>query len=373
MANLDLSRIMVLYLSSSISALQYLEQTTPGGVFASGPTQITDAHFSKFATQTDWLGRVCAVLGMTDGQFGFVMEASTFEHAVWTQPISLGKEFSGKDIHLARNRDGRLEVFSISAAIGQAGNVIHAYQTKPMEDPASQAWSDFEDLGGTATSITIGKNGDGTLIVFALQEDGSIWFTEQEKPLPGTEWTGWTGLGGSASHIDVISKPDGTVVLFAIQKDGTIASRSQQDASKHTWQDEWVDLTSGILLGPVQNMALAQNADGSIMVVAVDKTYIWAQSLTPSGWSGWLHFHEAQPMSELSLIMNADGRLDMFAGDRGSSTIKQLCTQTFPNAPLWRPVDFELSTEATGMACVLDRTFVPGEHMDMDERQLCVG
>ncbi|MEM9733400.1 MAG: hypothetical protein AAF903_07925 [Pseudomonadota bacterium] len=376
MPNMDLTRIMILSRSGKDGALQYLEQTKPNGAFAPAPTAITKTIFPQFATNVDWLGRVCVVLGLTDGTFGFVMEASEYEHSVWTPPISLGGVFHGHPIKMKRNRDGRLAVFSIAAAIGEAGPVSHACQTKPMEDPTGQVWSDFESLGGAAQSITIGQNGDGTLIVFALQADGTVWFTQQDKPVPGTGWSDWAGLGGHVSRMEVISKPNGTVMLFTVQKDGSIATRSQQDASKRSWQAEWVTVATDNLIGEISQMGVAQNADGSIMLVVMDETYLSAQSLTEAGWSGWLHFHDAVPATHMSIMRNANGALDLFVGDDTTSTITHLATQPFPNAPLWRPVDLVLTKEATSMACVLDRTFVPGEHLgplDADARMFRVG
>src|SRR5437764_14713936 len=95
----------------------------------------------------------------------------------WTGWASLGGQLSGGTPSVARNADGRLEVFADGQ--GTAGlEVHHIWQTAP-----GGGWSAWGSLGAPPPgdvlgAIDVGRNADGRLEVFArfgAMSAGVIW------------------------------------------------------------------------------------------------------------------------------------------------------------------------------------------------------
>jgi hypothetical protein len=118
----------------------------------------------------------------------------------WSATTLLGDtmEFFGDPV-VARNKDGRLEVFAVQSLTSE-NRVFHAWQTAPNTGWASPTYS---DLGGNVEGATaVGKNLDGRLEVFDYGNgdcgsgDSSIDHTWQFSP--GAGWYGgWPALGGT--------------------------------------------------------------------------------------------------------------------------------------------------------------------------------
>ena len=81
------------------------------------------------------------------------------------------------NIAVARNADGRLEIF----AKGTDGAVWHQWQTAP-----NSPFSGWASLGGVITSdIAVGQNADGRLEAFVRGTDNAVWHRWQTAPNNG--------------------------------------------------------------------------------------------------------------------------------------------------------------------------------------------
>jgi hypothetical protein len=134
---------------------------------------------------------------------------------------------------VAPNRDGRLEVF----VQGDPGTV---YGTR--QDPtAPDGWSSWVELGSPQIALrgqpVVARNTDGRLEVFMLSTDGAVWHIWQTEP-DGDKWSPpqWHPLeGGPFSGLAAGAHADGRLVVFAVAEPSTGASPQEANA---IWQRE---------------------------------------------------------------------------------------------------------------------------------------
>ena len=113
---------------------------------------------------------------------------------------------------VARNQDGRLEVF----ARGTDNALWHIWQVAP-----NSTWSGWASLGGVmASKVVVDNNKDGRLEVFVRGDDNALWHIWQTAPNNG--WSGWSSLGGIIDGNPVGSNMDGRLEVFTRGTDGAL-------------------------------------------------------------------------------------------------------------------------------------------------------
>ena len=176
---------------------------------------------------------------------------------------------------VARNADGRLEVFGI----GGGSALYHMSQGGDSKD----GWSDWSSLGGVVTEIAVGQNADGRLEVFAVGGGSALYHMWQTAPNNG--WSGWSNLGGVITDIEVARNADGRLEVFGIGGDNALYHMWQGGDSKDGWSD-WSSLG-----GWVSEIAVGQNADGRLEVFGIgggNVLYHMSQGGdSKDGWSDW--------------------------------------------------------------------------------------
>jgi surface antigen len=123
---------------------------------------------------------------------------------------------SARRITLARNADGRLEVFYV----GTDAAIWHRWQTS-----AGGGWSPEARLGGHAVDVAAQANGDGRLEVFYVGGANTVWHRWQTSP--GGDWSGEGRMDGAAKAISVARNQDGRLEVFTV---------GMNDAVWHRWQ-----------------------------------------------------------------------------------------------------------------------------------------
>jgi hypothetical protein len=105
----------------------------------------------------------------------------------WSAQYSLGRPGSSAVASpaVASNLDGRLEVFAVAAD----GGLWHSWQTTP-----SGTWSGWSSLGppapsGSNLAPVVARNADGRLEVFAISRVGDLWHISQVSA--GGAWSQW--------------------------------------------------------------------------------------------------------------------------------------------------------------------------------------
>ena len=220
------------------------------------------------------------------------------------------------NITLGRNSDGRLELF----AKGTDGAVWHQWQTAP-----SNGWSGWASRGGVITSnIAVASNADGRMEIFARGTDGAVWHMWQTAPSNG--WSGWHSRGGViTSDIALGRNADGRLELFARGTDGAVWHQ-WQTSPNGPWSG-WASM-GGVI---TSNIAVGRNADGRLEIFArgTDNAvwHMW-QTAPSNGWSGWAS-RGGVITSNIAVANNADGRMELFV--RGSDNAVWHMWQTAPS------------------------------------------
>src|SRR6266704_1763611 len=141
---------------------------------------------------------------------------------------------------VARNIDGRLEVF----ALDSAGALWHIQQTTP-----GMNWNSWASLGiapntNVLPDFVVEENADGRLEIFTLDSAGALWHIWQTSP--GDGWSHWFSLGRpqvTLNWLDVIQNADGRLEVFALAEHAGIW-HIWQTSPNGTWSP-WALLGNG--------------------------------------------------------------------------------------------------------------------------------
>jgi ligand-binding sensor domain-containing protein/signal transduction histidine kinase len=246
----------------------------------------------------------------------------------WSSWISLGGSvYPGLGTGL--NAAGEIEVF----AVGRATDSVQVICQKT----AAHGWSGWTNLGGPSVPpVAVGRDADGRLEIFVLDKLGAALHLSQTNALGG--WSDWTNMGGRFEPgLVVEANADGRLELFGVDKATALLLHCWQlKANEPAWS-EWTSLERSVSPG----FSVARNAEGNLEVFAVGLTNdnVWRrkQVRTPRGvtWRKWEDFGgNVQP--GIATALNADGRLEVFG-------VKHLRTQSdilhtweiVPGGPAW--------------------------------------
>lgn len=237
----------------------------------------------------------------------------------FTDWMSLGGPIAS-DVALARNRDGRLEVF----ALGTNNAVIHQSElidpsnfecfpdmtANPAWHSWQTTWSGWQSLGGTFVGTpAVGQNADGRLEVFARGADNIMYHIWQTTP--GGGWSDWGSLGWRIGGNPAVgTNKDGRLEVFARGTDNKIYHQWQVTANGG-WS------TPGRLGGDLvaqSDPAVGANADGRLEIFVTLPTsniyHIW--QLEPGYWSQWSALG-AESFFDAPVVVRSKTALHVFA------------------------------------------------------------
>jgi len=218
----------------------------------------------------------------------------------WSALASLGGSFPAKPISVIANEDGRLEVF----LAGNDGQTHHLWQSPG----APSGWSDTYALGGLAGGAPVaGRNQDGRLQVFAVSSTGQLWHAWQVAPNSG--WSPPAVLGtGFAGDPAVGTTAEGKLFTTAVATDGTLRITTQTQP--------------GGAFGPIVSIGsgaqgrpcVGRNADGrlEVFVLGTDNR-VWHSFQSGYMMSPLYQLGSATFSQPPAVATNADGRLEVFA------------------------------------------------------------
>lgn len=238
----------------------------------------------------------------------------------WTgwQTLSQAYAFQGTPM-VARNQDGRLEIF----ARGSDGNIWHNVQKNASDDSSWNGWVALQSGYSFKGDPVVGINVDGRLEVFALGSGGNIWHNAETTP-NGT-WGGWTALQSGKSFLGRLSvgrNQDGRLDVYALDWTNNVVHN--QELSGGGWSG-WVALQSQTAHIFNSTPAVGNNQDGRLEVFTTENAHaeMWHDWQTsPNGnWNGWgnlqsgFGFVGAAPAT----AQIYDGRLEVFAVGRDNN------------------------------------------------------
>jgi hypothetical protein len=208
------------------------------------------------------------------------------------------------------NADGRLELF----ALGPGGQIDHIWQHSP-----NGLWSTWQSVAGLPVGVSffafeIARNADGRLEVFALAESSSHLYHSWQVGAGGA-WVPWQDTGQVLGVFDVAANPDGRLEIIGVGGGGTTGQiiHSWQLAPNSGWSG-WSLLNSPPAFD-VYQVQIAQNADGRLEVFVGRgdglTMHAWQVALN-SAWSNWGFLNLPPSRHFFAVGVNADGRLELF-------------------------------------------------------------
>jgi glucose/arabinose dehydrogenase len=193
------------------------------------------------------------------------MEANSVgPYSAWQSLAGVAKD--NTDTSVARNSDGRLEVFVVAT-----GNQLwHKWQTAP----GSSTWSAWSSLGGAiAGSPAVTINSDGRLEVFVVGANGKALFHKWQTAPGSSTWSNYVSLGGTITGNPAVTRnSDGRLEVFVVGANGNALFHKWQTAPGSSTWSAFESLGGTIASNP----AVGRNSDGrlEVFVVAVDNA-VW--------------------------------------------------------------------------------------------------
>jgi hypothetical protein len=187
---------------------------------------------------------------------------TTASTSAWGPWSSLGQP-GGHDcgiLEVAQNSDGRLELFTVASD----GAVWHRWQRS-----AGGGWAPWSSLGIPPASaedsmfvadLAVARNQDGRLELFAVASDSTVWHRWQRR---AGGWAAWSLLGGFLPEFAFVAaraNADGRLLLVA-QWAGSMLLQREQIAPNSGWSPWWI---LGPQPSPLWSPTLATNQDGSL-------------------------------------------------------------------------------------------------------------
>ena len=188
-------------------------------------------------------------------------------------------------LDVARNADGRLEVFGVNAQ----GHIWHTWQTAPNNGWVG-GWAELYTDNDSLTTLRVVANADGRLEVFGVNAQGHIWHTWQTAPNNG--WVGswaelYTDNDSPHDRCGVARNADGRLEVFGINAQGHIW-HTWQTAPNNGWVGSWAELYTDSRQ-PGHAGRRQHNADGRLEVFGVNaQGHIWHTWQTAPNNGNWI-------------------------------------------------------------------------------------
>ena len=212
------------------------------------------------------------------------------------------------------NNDGRLQVF----VVGTNNQLYYKTQSAPNSDTWATAWT---SLGGgikADTSPAVARNSDGRLQVFVVSTNNQLQYLAYTAAGSSTWSSAWTSLGGGLrANTDpiAIANNDGRLQVFIVGTNNQLYYKTQSAPNSNTWSSAWTSLGGGIKADT--SPAVARNGDGRLQVFIVgtnSQLYYKTQTAAAgSSWSGWSPLGGGAALtSSPQVAMNQNGGLVAF-------------------------------------------------------------
>jgi hypothetical protein len=178
---------------------------------------------------------------------------------VWSGWDYLGGNILGNPA-VARNADGRLEVFVIGGD--------HALYHKSQISVGGNSWTDWQYLGGFIMSDpAVLANSDGRLEVFVIAANHALYHIFETAPSSSNSWSAYGYLGGiilDKTSPAVARNSQGQLQVFVVGPANATFYKFQITPGSSSWSD-YVSLGGVVISNPV----VATNSDGRLEVFAI--------------------------------------------------------------------------------------------------------
>jgi hypothetical protein len=342
----ELSRLMVIAVDTSTTFLSYKAQTKPNGPWEANWTPIDKTKAYTLATSgLTRDGRVAVAAQVQGGGIAYIDESTDGSGGVerWNAPDFLGSPGGNVNVvslSMARDVDGRVEIFAVAA---NTGTIWWIYQnpdqivekevtitppgtTTPItvkvqeRVPPDMPWSAWQQIPGGLVSIKACRQGDGRIALFGINSNGSLYRCVQNvaEALKVADWSQWVqiddGNTGKILYMAPVVGPLGSLHLFAINASKQLIHTLQRPAASDTWTP-W--LRVGFSRVGFNVVAPGLDGNGHLMLVAADASNVISTNSQTDpaalAWTGWQDVANSGWPVQLALDYNADGRLSLFS------------------------------------------------------------
>jgi hypothetical protein len=136
-------------------------------------------------------------------------------------------------------------------------------------------------MDGQFNSVTVARNDDGTLQLFATAQTGGVWTRnqilggDQEQavrpvhPVPATDsWTDWTQLDGALTQAAAVTDADGEIHLVGVNSAGALLHRQQaaRNATDPSVDGAWTSWDWVQAPAPFRSVAATINSAGQVNI-----------------------------------------------------------------------------------------------------------
>jgi hypothetical protein len=163
------------------------------------------------------------------------MQTSISDNANWAGETRFPKD-SASQIALAQNSDGRLEIFYV----GTNNDLYHNWQMQPSISDNANWVGETRFPGDSAKQVTVAQNSDGRLEIFYVGTNNDLYHNWQLKPgvSDNANWAGETRFpGDSANQITAAQNADGHLEIFYVGTNNDLYHNWQADPSSN-----WIDM-----------------------------------------------------------------------------------------------------------------------------------
>jgi hypothetical protein len=210
---------------------------------------------------------------------------------------------SAKQVAAIRNQDGRLEIFYV----GTNDALYHNWQTQPN----SEVWAgETRFAQDSAKQIAVAQNQDGSLEIFYVGTNNALCHNRQTAPNSRT-WSGETRFSNdSARQVAVAANKDGRLEIVYAGTDNHLYRNTQAAPNSKNWLGETRFANDSAIY-----VAAGQNSDGGLEIFYVgtnDALYHnWQTEPNGSGWAGEARMGQ-NSAKQIAVGRNTDGTLEIF-------------------------------------------------------------
>lgn len=242
------------------------------------------------------------------------------------------------------NNDGRVELF----AIDNLDTIRFVSQTSPGSSTYTRPGLGFAN--SSFTSVAALRDSWGGLEVFATIDGGAIYHNWQQSVGSPDTWVGWRPLGGGATQLAAEIDSNGLAMLVGIDEDGKVFQRRKLVPGGQT-EAEWGPAFA--LDGNLDSIAITRNLNGTLVIFGTNSDRQIFQRFETAAGSGVFGPWSQIPgrMSHIAAERNGAGRIELFAVDHfgGVFHAKQTATSG-KNWTAWTSVNFTLRTDSSFVA-----------------------
>jgi hypothetical protein len=213
-------------------------------------------------------------------------------------------------IAVGRDADGSPVLFAIDRNTG----AVNVYATR------TGAWT---SLGGYARALAVANHADGRLEVFVVGGNGQVYH-QGESAANGPFAGGWAGLGGSAQSLTAAREQDGRLDVFAVWADNSVRFIKEVPGAAG-WGPAWINLGGWAYAGSV---AVGADAAGRLELFVIGSDHQvyrrWQSTANGAFDGGWVSL--GGWVSQIAVGRRADGRLCVIGvgGDGGVYEIPEV-------------------------------------------------